>query len=121
MAKSNLPPVPSTESYKEALLRIRGTMPEKHLQMLLAHYGAPNHTITATELAKAVGYKGFQAVNLQYGQLGRKLRDVMGYAAEGQASYVIASFLPPGAEGNPDWLWIMHPEIARALEDLKWA
>jgi hypothetical protein len=83
MAKSKLPPLPPPESYKEALLRIRDTLPEKHLQMLLAHYRAPNHTITATELAEAVGYKSFQAVNLQYGQLGRKLRDVMEYAAEG--------------------------------------
>lgn len=120
MAKSKLPPVPSPESYKEALLRLRYTLPQKHLQMLIAHYHSPNHTVTATQLAKAVGYKSFRAVNLQYGQLGRKLRDIMEYGAEGPTSYVIASFLPPGAEGNAEWLWIMHREVARALEDLNW-
>lgn len=120
MAKSKPPPVPSPETYKEALMRMRCTMPDKHLRMLVAHYHSPNRTVTATQLAEAVGYKSFRAVNLQYGQLGRKLREIMEYAAEGPASYVIASFLPPGAEGNAEWLWIMHREVASALEDLNW-
>jgi hypothetical protein len=111
-SKSKLPAVPSSETYKQAFLKLRNSISEKQMQMLRAHYRATNHSITATDLAKAAGYKSFQTANLQYGKLGRKLRDVMEYTAEGQASYVLASFLPPNAEGNTEWLLIMHAEVA---------
>ena len=41
------------------------------MQLFRAHYSAPNHTLTSTELADAAGYKGWQGANLQYGLLGK--------------------------------------------------
>src|SRR5262249_12735227 len=35
-------------------------------------------------------------------------------------SYAITSFVPPGAGGNDEWDWVMHPEVAAALESLGW-
>lgn len=44
-----------------------------HLQMLQANYNAPNRTLTATELAKAVGYEDYGAANLHFGMVKREL------------------------------------------------
>ena len=104
----------------EALLQIRDVLPEAQLKMLRRHYFAPNHTTTASDLAKAVGYEDFRGVNLQYGLLGKRLRNVLNYRGKGQASYVLAKFLPPGTVNNSEWLWVMHPNVAKALEELKW-
>ena len=38
-----------------------------YMQMLRTHYYAPNQTLTATMMAKAVGYENFNAANLHYG------------------------------------------------------
>ena len=97
-------------------------MPTGHKEMLIAHYGAPNHTITATQLAAAVGYATYNAVNLQYGTLGAKLAERMGWepSPEAQLSYSIASFEKDDGDPEGQWRWIMHPPLARALETLGW-
>jgi 5-methylcytosine-specific restriction enzyme A len=50
---------------------------EKHVAMLRAHYLAPNHTITWTQLGKLVGWTG-DAVNLQYGLFARRVARQLG-------------------------------------------
>lgn len=117
-----LPPVPPMERYRDALRVLAYSMPAKHRQLLLLHYRAPAHTITAAELAAKVGYANYRAVNLQYGTLGANLADRMKWEVPPgcQESYSIASFQEPSEE-NPHWLWIMHPEVAAAIEALGWA
>jgi hypothetical protein len=112
-------PLPSVADYKAALSAVQ--MSDGQRDMLRAHYLAPNHTITSTELADAAGYKGWQGANLQYGLLGKKLRDILNYFDNyGQESYVIAQFYEPGSRGNTDWLWGMHPNVIEALHSLGW-
>jgi 5-methylcytosine-specific restriction protein A len=116
-----LPPVPATDEYRRALARL-GMLSDLHLRLLRAHYFAPEHKATATELAQAVGFDNWRPVNLQYGLLGEKLRVALNYAPgdHAQASYSLASFVPPGEEANSEWVWVMHPELAQALETLGW-
>ena len=113
------PPLPSVEDYKiafEALQLSRGQR-----DMLRAHFLAPNHTITATDLADAAGYKSWQGANLQYGLLGKKLRQILEYFdTYGQESYILAHFYAPGTRGNTDWLFVMHPNVVEALRELRW-
>ena len=120
MGGDGLPTVPSAEQYRCTLARLQGELSDRHIELLRAHYRSPGHTATATRLAEAVGYENWRAVNLQYGLLGERLRVALDYHVEGQASHVIASFAPPDAEGNAEWLWVMHPELAQALEELGW-
>ncbi len=112
-------PLPSVLEYKDAFRAV--DLSEGQRAMLRAHYLAPNHTITSTDLADAAGYKGWQGANLQYGLLGKKLRDILNYFdAYGQESYVLAEFYQPGTRGNIDWLWVMHANVVEALRALGW-
>ena len=116
----DLQPLPSVSDYVQGFEAIRGAMYDSHFDLLKEHYRAVNLTITATDLAASVGYKGFQGVNLQYGRLGKMLRQALGYTGQGQESYILSYFIPPGEQGNTDWLFIMHEEVAEALELLHW-
>ncbi len=111
--------LPSVEAYKRGLRQLEreGRIPDNHRNMLIIHYNAPEHTITATELAQKVGYKRFSAVNLQYGTLGKKLREVMNWQGLGQESHIIASFYP---DESGEWQWIMHENLVQALKELRW-
>lgn len=113
--------VPTVERYKAALMKMSKKLSPKHRDMLLEHCRAPGHCITANELAKKVGYKNYSAVNLQYGTLGYNLAEAMSWngPSEAQASYSIASFIPPDSE-HPEWRWEMHDALARALRELNW-
>jgi predicted HNH restriction endonuclease len=120
MEEDTLPAVPDAARYADALTRLFSQLSDLHRAMLIAHYRAPGHIASARELAEAVGAAGWQVVNSQYGQLGAMLRDTLDFRTEGQQSYVIASFIPPGGRGNDEWAWVMHPELAAALESLGW-
>lgn len=120
MPIDHLPPVPSVARYVDALRQLEASIHPNHKKLLQAHYAAPDQTMTARELAAAVGYPNHHSVNLQYGQLGERLRELMAYRGDGQASYVFAAFVPPRVAGNEEWLWVMHENVARALEQLGW-
>ncbi len=119
MTQDTLSPLPSVEQYKQAFEFIRGSLSEGRIAMLRAQFLAPDHTLTATELAKAAGYKNFRGTNLQYGLLGAELRHILGYQGDGQESYILSSFYPPETE-DEDWLFIMHPNVVQALDELGW-
>src|SRR5690349_11400632 len=120
MDEQPLPGVPDTAQYADALARLSGQLSDLQRALLVAHYNAPGHAAAARELAEAAGAASWQAVNGQYGRLGSMLREALDYQAPGQQSYAIASFVPPGARGNDEWLWIMHPEVAAVLEQVGW-
>lgn len=117
------------EEYKEALKRcrplLRGT---KYLDLLRAHYRAPDHTITAGELAEAVGYAGWTAANLQYGRFAGAIAEKLGYR-RGQLEGVGVANTPDVAVlvafggGGPigeHITWRLLPPVVRALEDMRW-
>ncbi len=122
--------IASSEEYIAALLKLRDSKRlrnTKFLEMLKAQYAMPNHTITATQLAEAVGFQNYNATNLQYGTLGKEIAGFL-------------SYIPPKRKnGEPIWFWvlssgndasdetmnghyefIMRPELAQALETMKW-
>jgi hypothetical protein len=120
MTSSHLPPIPSVARYKDALRIVREQLNDGQIAMLRAQYLAPDRTMTATELAVAAGYRSYRGTNLQYGKMGQLVRDVLGYDAEGAASYVLSLFCPPHSVGNPEWLFVMHEKVAQALHELGW-
>lgn len=89
---------------------------DHHRQLLVAHYQAPNRTVTATQLSKAVGYESTtSSANLHYGKLGGLVGERLGWLPKTKVN-VLATFEKPGRE----WHWIMRPEVAKALEQLGW-
>lgn len=122
--------IAKSEQYIEALLKLRNSKRlrnTKFLEMLKAQYSMPNHTITATQMAEAVGFQNYNATNLQYGTLGKEIAGYLNYEP------------PKRVSGEPIWFWVlssgneasdstmgghyefvMRPELAQALETMKW-
>ena len=115
--------VPSVEEYVRALRAIESRITPKHREMLLFHHGAPGRVVSATVLANHVGFDGYEGANLQYGLLGSELLrelDVQlpaGYAKCG----ILVEFVNPVFAANQEWLWVMRPNLAEALEEAGWA
>ena len=102
-----------------ALSLLEQDMPAKHRLLLEEHYRAPAHTVTARSLAWSVGYAHYGAVNLQYGILARKICEILGQ----QLKYhvlIVAEFVSPVDDPRGEILWVMRPELAKALEELGW-
>lgn len=86
-------------------------------RMLQAHYHAPARTLTATQMAKVMGYSCFAPANLHYGRLGRLVGIALGWEPlPTTLVYVLAELEKPGRE----WLWIMCLPVVEALEELGW-
>lgn len=94
--------------------------------MLAAHLQAPDHVLTATQLAQAAGYDDYVVANAQYGQLGRALAEELDWEPqEKTAGKTVWTFtLATDADGQAreegeeiagHWRWKLRPEIAAAL------
>jgi len=60
----------STADYERVFRALQvQRVPDRYYRMLQAHYAAPRHTLSWEVLAKEVGYKNGNAVNLHYGRL----------------------------------------------------
>ena len=118
------------EAYKKALLKLRDDdhlSNTKYLQMLKAQYTSENHTITATNLALSVGFKNFNAANLQYGTMAHLIADYVGYNPPSRKNGEPMWFftLSDGNEASDETVdghfeFVMWPELVEALKELKW-
>jgi hypothetical protein len=111
--------IPSVQEYRIALRAIEHKMTMNHRRMLEIHYEAPDHQITASELASEVGYKNFRGANLQYG----KLADMLCKELHRNFNYrvnILATFIPPEQSPSEEWIFIMQPNLVAALEELRW-
>lgn len=105
----------SSNDYVTAFQHI-GVRPHQR-RMLEAQYHATARTVTAAQMAKALGYPSYTAANLHYGRLGRLVGEDLGWRPlPEQAVFVLVAFKKTGRE----WNWIMRPSVARALEQLGW-
>jgi transcriptional regulator with XRE-family HTH domain len=87
----------TTEDYRRAFQAVQAEgIPDNHLALLQAHYNAPEHTATWAQLAAAVGYANFNAVNLQYGKFAERVARQLGLSAK-----------PLDPNGNPWWTWAL--------------
>jgi 5-methylcytosine-specific restriction enzyme A len=104
-----------TDDYIRAFKNI--AVAPHHMRMLQAHYHQKDHTITATQMSKTLGYPTYAAANLHYGKLGRLVAEQPGWSPlPEQTIFVIVTFNKPERE----WHWIMRPQVAEALESFGW-
>lgn len=63
-----------------------------------------------------MGWKG-KAANVHYGRLAGLLCEILGRVENADNVYILAELRKKKDE---DWVWVMRPNLAAALADLKW-
>lgn len=120
---------PTAELVKQAFVRIRPS--DGQLAMLIAHLNAPDHILTATELAAAAHRDSYEFANSQYGRLGRDLAIEMEFtptntdSSSGQPiwTYTLATGVDEDSSVEPtdeyvEWRWKLRPQLVEALTSL---
>jgi hypothetical protein len=114
---------PAAQEYIDAFNAIMSKIHDGQFAMLKAHYHATDRTMTATQLAEAAGYAGYESANLQYGKLGDKLNAELNMDLPKNmngtriATFVLADGQRIAADER-EWHWTMRPEVAEAVEYL---
>jgi predicted HNH restriction endonuclease len=108
--------IPTAIDFEKALKEIKNT--DLQMNMLERHYQSPSFTITATEMANALGYPHYSVSNGNYGKLGSLLGDALGWQPKDSIHKV--SVLVEFAKPENHWQWIMRPQLVSALEKLGW-
>ena len=101
---------PAVADYRQALRRVELT--ECQVKMLAKHYHAKDRTLTTKEMSALMGWKG-KTANLHYGQLGKKLKRQLKWRTKWHVE-VLCSW----DDDHEPTEWVMHRNIARALEHL---
>jgi hypothetical protein len=129
MDPHNLEAAHSVEEYKRALLACRSLLRgKKYLDMLKANYNAPEHKITAGEMAAAVGYANWSAANVQYGAyagaiaeaLGHTRRALKGVGVDITLDIAILVSFDGSVDTGENVAWQLLPAVVQALEELNW-
>jgi hypothetical protein len=114
---------PTVQAYVDALRSILPSLSDKHLKMLRAHSSAPDRSLTATQLAKAAGYANYNAVNLQYGLVGKLLWEELPTVLPTTPDCTPIFTFAIAEAGNRDapedqWVWQLRAEVAAAVKEL---
>ena len=82
-------------------------------------YHARQGVVSARDLSELVGYQNHKGVNLQYGKVGKYLREASPIIAAlpGQDTHSFAWFEKPRAD---EWQWHMYENVLSALEAMGW-
>lgn len=114
--------VPSVAEYEAAFRAIEKRITEKQRAMIREHHRSPGAVTTASQLAESVGYPNYETANLQYGLLAKMLSDELGLPEKDAVEIgILVDFVPPDTVANEHYLWVLRPNVARALENLGWA
>ena len=125
----NLREAHTPEEYKRALLASRHLLSgTKYLAMLKANYAAPLHTISAEQMALAVGYASWSSANLQYGKYASAIAEALGHP-RGTLESVSGAVTPDiailvsfsgGVVTGKTVTWQLLPAVVQALEEMRW-
>ena len=102
----------TSANYVSALKQVRPT--EQQLEMLRVHLAAPDQTITARHLARALGFANWNAANLHYGKFAGKLCNELGVSPSTNLSVLVEFFKAPGFE----YELRLRPAVIEALKEL---
>jgi predicted HNH restriction endonuclease len=106
--------------YVGAFETISNRITDLQRRMLRAHYSAPGRALSARQLAAAVELAKFNAANLHYGVLGGHLWSALGRQPDSDNVRILVLLIRPGERENEEWLWVMRPQVAQALQQLGW-
>ena len=103
--------IATAEGYLEALQT--QTPNKKEYMMLSAHAAAEDRSMTAQDLADVVGWKRDTSAKAHYSKLGKRLAEQLDLTldSESQSPIRVIAKMETGSDA-----WVMHPELAEALE-----
>ena len=125
----NQTPTATVEQFKAALIVIQAQrrLSQTRLNLLKAHYHAPDHTTSTHQLSRELRLSGHGEANREYGKLAHNVADELGHELPevpgGQLHWwrMLAYGLDDTTEPEAEhYQWIMRPELAQALEQLNW-
>jgi hypothetical protein len=74
------------------LASVLDDLTDTDLKLLVAHHNAPGHTATAEQLAHAMGWKDYRAVNVHYGAMAHRVSDLLGWSKPDVDAWVFNLF-----------------------------
>jgi hypothetical protein len=114
--------VPTAEEFADAFARLESKIGQHHWLMLKALLGAPDRTLTSTQIAAAAGYPSFASANAHLGTLARMIAEDLSYRPKTRAdgSPIWTMTLATGADPNVHeddgpWRWTMRPQVVECL------
>ena len=103
----------TAQQFRKAFQKIRPRLGDHYRKMLQANYSATNQTISATQMAKVLGYQDYRGA-CNYGTLAKMMCKELGYPKDHVRVHLLVRVTRPSDE----WLWTMRPQVAKALEEL---
>ena len=139
-SERNADGVPAASIYQEAFVVLLPDLSDGYVAMLRAHFAAPDHMISATKLAQAAGYAGYEGANLHYGKLGWRVAQEVGFVPPKRSdgtpiwTCAIARDRAVESDGSDEatmdalsrafetghYEWEMRPQVVEALKALSW-
>ncbi len=129
---------PPAKVYERAFLTVLPKVPESYRAMLRAHLAAPDYLLSATKLAEAAGYAGYEGANLHYGKLGLLVATEIDFTPprrdDGSEIWTAAIARDPASDpdfphtslldslartfGTAHFEWQLRPQVVQALRSL---
>lgn len=106
--------VPTVADYRRAFMSLP-QLPPSYIGMMGFHLHQPQKTVTATSMAKAVGFKNHNAAGLHYGRLAGLVGERVGWRPQ-ERGKVKLTVLAKFDKRAGKWHWIMRNEVAEALK-----
>ena len=115
------PETATAEDYRDAFLALGAQMTRTRRELLRVHYRFYRHQATMSQMAEKMGWKSYSSANAHYGRLGQLVGAQLGFRFKpgGAYSSALCTFVEPQEPGD-HWLTIMRPQVAKALEQLRW-
>jgi hypothetical protein len=109
---------PNAAEYAKAFDAIKSELTDGHRAFLKAHYAAPLHTSTASELAQAADYKDYRGYNAQSANICRMLAQYLGVSLPQKQDGTLfpTAFLVKWEKTDNCWYCTLRPEVVTALE-----
>ena len=109
--------MPTKNLYLNALAIVWPDLPAIHKELLRVHYASPGRSTSTTVLARAVGYRNCQGVNLNYGIVAAKIGKRVGVPPDPSRDnlWAIATWEHGHRDRAGHFVFTMRPELAAAL------
>jgi hypothetical protein len=107
----------SVEKYINAFRDVK--LDKNDLAALRAHFKSPDYDITATQLARKIGFPDHRIANLTYGVLSKKMLKRFNARVK-DADNLIVLVKTYFHHQTKEWHWALRPQVVEALNALEW-